>query len=296
MYILADSQQLFQSNDKKKLHIINYKIGRSITVEFQEELLNLFKFISEAKKYDEIINYFSKIPSENIDETIEKFIKLGVIDYTEKKEKEVNVMIIGVGTIGSHIVNSLNNLKNVSKMIIIDDDIVEESNLFRQYYIHSDVGEYKVDAILEKINSKKEVLTLKEKILTKQRLLEICYKYGVDVIIQSGDIPSTQKLAKLVRESATEIEIPCIINMGYMSNVIALPEFYFPGDHIDSNLNQSQVDLLLTQQITKANYFNSIQPSLVVYKQLEEFCRGNEPVFYKKRGFFNESMMKWMVE
>lgn len=71
----------------------------------------------------------------------------------EKLEKST-VAVAGLGGLGSNIAISLARI-GVGKLIIIDFDVVEPSNLNRQNYYLEHLGMYKVDAtkeILEKVN------------------------------------------------------------------------------------------------------------------------------------------------
>ncbi len=62
--------------------------------------------------------------------------------------KQYNVVVVvGVGGIGSWVALNLALSGVVSKLVLIDDDIIEESNLNRTPFKLSDIGYYKVDAL-----------------------------------------------------------------------------------------------------------------------------------------------------
>lgn len=64
------------------------------------------------------------------------------------------VFIIGAGGVGTALANSLNAC-GVGKIIIADTDIIEETNLSRQFlYTHSDIGKYKVDVLATRLNNR----------------------------------------------------------------------------------------------------------------------------------------------
>ena len=63
-----------------------------------------------------------------------------------KKIKSATVGIAGVGGLGSNIAVSLARL-GIGNLIIADFDVVEPSNLNRQYYFADQIGMYKVDAL-----------------------------------------------------------------------------------------------------------------------------------------------------
>ncbi len=60
------------------------------------------------------------------------------------------VAVCGLGGLGSHIANSLARA-GVGRLILIDHDRVEASNLHRQQYKASQVGMYKTEALCENL-------------------------------------------------------------------------------------------------------------------------------------------------
>lgn len=64
--------------------------------------------------------------------------------------KNAVVGIAGLGGLGSNVAVALTRLK-VGKLILVDYDVVEESNLNRQNYFFDQIGQHKVDASLENL-------------------------------------------------------------------------------------------------------------------------------------------------
>ncbi|MHC4291448.1 MAG: ThiF family adenylyltransferase, partial [Planctomycetota bacterium] len=62
--------------------------------------------------------------------------------------KNAVVGIAGLGGLGSNVGVALTRLK-VGKLILVDFDVIEESNLTRQNYFADQVGQHKVDASLK---------------------------------------------------------------------------------------------------------------------------------------------------
>jgi sulfur carrier protein ThiS adenylyltransferase len=73
-----------------------------------------------------------------------KFDKISI------KLKKSKVGIAGLGGLGSNAAISLARA-GIGKIVIVDFDKVEKSNLSRQYYFLDQVGKYKVDALKENI-------------------------------------------------------------------------------------------------------------------------------------------------
>ena len=64
--------------------------------------------------------------------------------------KNATVGIAGLGGLGSNVAVALTRLR-VGKLILVDYDQVEESNLNRQNYFADQVGQHKVDATLDNL-------------------------------------------------------------------------------------------------------------------------------------------------
>lgn len=64
--------------------------------------------------------------------------------------KNAVVGIAGLGGLGSNVAVALTRL-NIGKLVLVDFDAVEESNLTRQNYFHDQIGRYKVDMSLENL-------------------------------------------------------------------------------------------------------------------------------------------------
>jgi molybdopterin-synthase adenylyltransferase len=76
--------------------------------------------------------------------------------WDQKKISNANLMVIGCGGIGTWACSQLTML-GVRRLVIVDMDTVDKSNLNRQLYFEESIGKYKVEAakqMLEKINSK----------------------------------------------------------------------------------------------------------------------------------------------
>lgn len=71
-------------------------------------------------------------------------------DYYEKI-RQAEVLIIGVGSVGCHVAMAL-VLSGVRKVILVDYDIIEESNLGQQFlYTYKDLGRKKIEVAKNKL-------------------------------------------------------------------------------------------------------------------------------------------------
>ena len=107
------------------------------------------------------------------------------------KLKESSVGIAGAGGLGSNAAVALARA-GVGRLVIVDFDKVEESNLNRQYYFRDQIGQIKVEAlkdIIKNINKDIKVDIFNQK-LTKHSM-EKPFN-NVDVIIEALDKAETK--------------------------------------------------------------------------------------------------------
>ena len=108
------------------------------------------------------------------------------LDRIKRKLQLSSVGIAGIGGLGSNAAVALARA-GIGRLVIVDYDKVEESNLDRQYYFLDQIGKLKVDALKEnirKINTVTKVETYKHKLLKGS--MEKPF-YDVDVIIEALD-------------------------------------------------------------------------------------------------------------
>jgi len=111
---------------------------------------------------------------------------IGIDNYNKIKSKIVAV--IGVGGVGGYAVESLVRA-GVEKLIIVDYDIVDITNLNRQIIsLQENIGLNKTDVIKErirKINPNCNVITINKKL--DENNLEELFNYNIDYLIDACD-------------------------------------------------------------------------------------------------------------
>ncbi|MGL5020777.1 MAG: ThiF family adenylyltransferase [Mycoplasmatales bacterium] len=102
-----------------------------------------------------------------------------------QKKHSKTILILGAGGIETVV---LENLKKLGfKIIILDYDIVDITNLNRQlYYEIEDVGKKKIEVLKNKFN---DIITLDKKIKCQQCLVEIYMEINFDMIVSCIDTP-----------------------------------------------------------------------------------------------------------
>lgn len=120
----------------------------------------------------------------------------------KKKLKESSVGIAGVGGLGSNAAVALARA-GIGRLVLVDFDKVEESNLTRQYYFREQIGKIKVEALkenIEKINPKITVESINQKLVKGS--MELPFR-DVNVVIEALDSAETK--ATFIEEILTKL-------------------------------------------------------------------------------------------
>lgn len=109
------------------------------------------------------------------------------------------VLVVGVGGVGGYVVEALVR-SGIGKIIIVDGDVVDETNINRQIIaLSSTVGQLKVDVFekrIKDINEKCEVIKINKFIDASN--IDILFDYEFDYLVDACDTVST-KLALIDR-------------------------------------------------------------------------------------------------
>ncbi|MFP3982822.1 MAG: sulfur carrier protein ThiS adenylyltransferase ThiF [Desulfurivibrionaceae bacterium] len=173
------------------------------------------------------------IPEKEIVRTLESRHGSRIQQYL----RQATVGIMGLGGLGSNLAASLTRI-GVGKMLMADYDIVELSNINRQFYFLSQIGEHKTTALennLAAINPYLEREYIKEK-LTENNIPQ--HFPGVDILVECFDQPDMK--ASALRAVLTALQgIPFVCASGLAgygpSNEIITreihPDVFMVGDH-----------------------------------------------------------------
>lgn len=155
------------------------------------------------------------------------FSTSGVIEALEKLSTSP-VLIVGLGAVGTWVATNLAQ-SGVANFILVDDDIVDISNLHRQDgFFQDDVGAKKVDVIERRL----------QKIL-KCNVIKICdrldegffVRHGLDfsLAINCADYPSVDHTTELIGEYCMQKKIPHLIGGGYNLHLSLIGQSVLPG-------------------------------------------------------------------
>ena len=130
----------------------------------------------------------------------------------KSKLKNYTVGIAGAGGLGSNCAVALARV-GIGKLIISDFDVVNETNLNRQYFFRDQLGQKKVEALKEniyKINPEVKIITHNIK-LNEHNLVEI-YK-DCDIIVEAFDLAEMKKI--LIETLLSELpDKPIVLGLG----------------------------------------------------------------------------------
>jgi len=122
-----------------------------------------------------------------------------VDDSTLDKIRNKTVLIIGLGGVGGHALESIVRM-GINNVILVDNDIVDETNLNRQLLsLRSNIGEYKVDVAKKRvldINPDCNVIII-NKFIDRTNYKEL-FSYNIDYVIDACDTVTTKIL--LIKE------------------------------------------------------------------------------------------------
>ena len=130
----------------------------------------------------------------------------------KEKLKNKTVGIAGCGGLGSNCAVALARV-GVGKLIIADFDILEESNLNRQYFFHNQIGQKKVYGLEENIQLINPTILIEahDVKLDLNNIIEIYY--DCDVVVEAFD---KAEMKHMIIEAINENlpKIPLVVGLG----------------------------------------------------------------------------------
>jgi molybdopterin/thiamine biosynthesis adenylyltransferase len=170
----------------------------------------------EYQRYARQIGYWRELTSEPV--------------LAQDRLRESTVAILGVGGGGSHIAMGL-AAAGVGRLILIDGDRIEESNLNRQtYFAPAQIGGMKTDALAEQIcrfNPSVEVVGIPERVTAARELMG--FVDGAQLLINCADEPDSRTTARLVSDVGMRMQMMHMTGGGYRLHLCSLSLSVIPG-------------------------------------------------------------------
>lgn len=162
-------------------------------------------------------------------------------DNGQEKLKKACVMIIGAGGLGNIAAKFLAS-SGVGKLIIVDHDIVEKTNLNRQFLFNKKtIGKAKAVGLkktLHKINSEVDVtaVIVQVSFITAIMIMEIAIANNVNVILDCTD---NMEAAYQIENIALNLQIPLVFGKTskYSGVVTIIKEAFLKAKYPNQQLN-----------------------------------------------------------
>jgi len=173
------------------------------------------------------------------------------------KIRKSKVMIVGLGSVGNWVVQSL-AMSGVNKFVLVDPDKVDISNLHRQVgFKESDEGSSKVSVMTTRLKEIRPEIKIEsfedwldDDFLKKGNISDI------DLIINCADFPTVDETSKIVGEYAMENKINHIIGGGYNLHQSLIGQVVIPDKTACVEcfrLNLDEINEIDTSNIYKLN-------------------------------------------
>lgn len=125
-------------------------------------------------------------------------------EENQKRFQNATVVICGLGGLGSNIAVALAR-SGIGKLILIDFDRVEITNLHRQQYKVSQIGQYKTEALIENLREINPYIRLESHCVCITEDNAISLLENADVICEAFDHAETKAmLTNLILETMPE--------------------------------------------------------------------------------------------
>ncbi|RUS00545.1 daunorubicin resistance protein DrrC [Pectobacterium polaris] len=126
------------------------------------------------------------------------------------------VMIVGMGAVGSNVATYLAHC-GIGSLLLVDHDNVDISNLHRQYFFESDIGEKKSTALCERLKeiSKNINVNIICDTIDDDFFQRNILPSDIDLIINCADEPNVDYTSKIISSYCMLHRIPHIVGGGY---------------------------------------------------------------------------------
>lgn len=174
------------------------------------------------------------------------------------------LLILGAGALGTHVLWSSLSY-GINKIIIVDYDVVDESNLNRQlYYSREDIGKSKIKTLAQKslVKNENQIIHFESiKISEQKDLQKITNKYqDIDLIVKAIDTPSN--ILEIINKEAVVRKIP-FISGGFNQNYLVIDHIYIPDKTTCLNCRNTSDIPMYGKKITNIGATTPEMPQLL---------------------------------
>lgn len=215
--------------------------------------------------------------------------------------KNSHVVIIGLGAVGSWV-SALLVQSGVDEITLIDNDVVDITNLHRQFgFSEDDIGLLKTDVIerrLKEFNPNIKVNKINK--FLDESLLGHEINCKVDLIINCADIPNVDTTSLWVGEFCMKNNIPHIIGGGYNLHLSLIGQTIIPYESACVKCFETElkkINDIDTTSLRKLNIKNrkigsfgpmcSIIATMIAMESIKILSKNISPSNLNRRGEFN---------
>lgn len=174
----------------------------------------------------------AKSPWRRILNFIGDYIPSSTVEDAFTRLTNARVIVLGTGAVGSWVATQLCQ-SGIKSFVLIDDDIVESSNLNRSLFSFPDIGRHKADALagrLKQINPRMKVDCIKQCISDAQDLIQlISARPKHNIVVNCADTPSVDATSSMVDAACKTSNTPYVIAGGYNLHLSLIGMTVMPG-------------------------------------------------------------------
>ena len=170
---------------------------------------------------------------------------VAALDYISSS----TILVVGLGAVGTWVGRNLAQ-SGVRNFILVDNDVIEVSNLHRQDgFFEADVGRKKVDALKDRIGEIADCSVTKiDDVLDDAFFHRHALEF--DLAINCADFPSVDYTTELIGEYCMSKRIPHLVGGGYNLHLSLIGQAVLPGQsacvrcfrHSLEKMNQADLD------------------------------------------------------
>lgn len=145
--------------------------------------------------------------------------------------QEARVLILGLGAVGGWIATQLAQ-SGIRKFLLLDDDVVDESNLNRSVYGPMDVNKFKAECLAERLGRIDRDIDIEYRLMKATGEADLHTLFGehhVDVVVNAADFPSVDLTSDWVDAGCQKAKIPYVIAGGYNLHLSLVGLSVIPG-------------------------------------------------------------------
>jgi hypothetical protein len=193
--------------------------------------------------------------------------------------KVSSVAVVGLGSLGSFLCDSLSKVETIEKLVLIDYDTVQEKNLINSVYRESDIGEFKVNAMRSIVTGNNPSLVV-HSICAKYttELVSIYFRPDVDLVTDCRDFTydRTDEIDVRMYITSRYLVLDCRKDVSYSK--------HYEGMYISQLTKTDLRNAALTVSLLIQNglIFDLIEKQLVHKIELDYICRKTSEIIQSK--------------